>query len=189
VPSQKDASNGFFKGVANDNDYKTITPAKKPSRPIIDAPRTPGNVKAAFDALRPATASSGIGGIIDEDKFSTMGKTVYAGAGSPIKTTKQANAKKWMNKTGIRKPGDFYPKAPGAESNGNASGPGSPAKLSSGKIPISNKKPSKVSIKKDDSLSGTFGASTGLQRERTGTLDRAVDENLGDDFDDRTDYL
>ena len=47
--------------------------------------RTPGNVKAAFDSLRPATASSGIGGIIEDDKFS-MRETMYAGAGSPIKT-------------------------------------------------------------------------------------------------------
>ena len=147
--------------MSNDNDYSTITPAKKPSRPIVDAPRTPGNVKAAFDALRPATASSGIGGITDAEKFSTMGKTIQAGADSPIKL-KQGNVRKWMHQTGMRGPGDFYPKAPGAESNGNASGPGSPAKLSNSKIPISNKKSSKASVKKKDSLRGTFGASTGL---------------------------
>jgi len=62
---------------------------------LADAPRTPGNVKAAFDSLRPATASSGIGGLIEDDKFS-MGKTMYAGAGSPIKVEK-GKVRKWMN--------------------------------------------------------------------------------------------
>ena len=48
---------------------------------------TPGNVKAAFDALRPATAGSGIAGLIQDDK-SSMGATIYAAAGSPIKNEK-----------------------------------------------------------------------------------------------------
>jgi len=64
-----DRSNGFLKRITTDfGDSKT--PTKNPLPALLDAPRTPGNVKAAFDSLRPATASSGIGGIIEDDKFS-----------------------------------------------------------------------------------------------------------------------
>lgn len=63
--------------------------AKKPPR-FGAAPRTPSNVMEAFNSLRPATASSGIGGVVEA--ANSMGRTLYAGAGSPIKLDKE-NAK------------------------------------------------------------------------------------------------
>ena len=57
--------------------------AKKPPR-FGATPRTPSGVMDAFNSLRPATASSGIGGVAEAEKYS-LGRTLYAGAGSPIK--------------------------------------------------------------------------------------------------------
>jgi len=76
---------------------------------------TPGNVGGAFNSMRPATASSGIGGLIEDDKFG-MGKTHFAGAGSPIKVEK-GRMRKWVQETGMQNPGAFYPKITDGKEN------------------------------------------------------------------------
>ena len=76
---------------------------------------TPGNVSEAFNSMRPATASSGIGGLIEDDKFG-MGKTHFAGAGSPIKVEK-GRMRKWVKETGMRNPDAFYPKITDGKEN------------------------------------------------------------------------
>ena len=86
---------------------------------------TPSNVGEAFNSMRPATASSGIGGLIEDDKFG-MGKTHFAGAGSPIKVEK-GRMRKWVQDTGMQNPGAFYPSVSDGKENSpltpeNASG-------------------------------------------------------------------
>jgi hypothetical protein len=76
---------------------------------------TPANVGEAFNSMRPATASSGIGGIIEDDKYG-MGKTHFAKGGSPIKVEK-GRMRKWVQETGMEGPGAFYPKVTDGKEN------------------------------------------------------------------------